>query len=511
MARVARPVQVGEVIDYLNASGVPIRAGDIVEFDSFCGVAETGIRVDEYGAVAIGRIWEVSTDEAERFEIGDIVYWDGTQAVRTAGGATPLGVCTAPKEVGEDVVAVKIGLVFSGAMGGGGVGGTPGQAATIRIGKVTTVAAEQNADVKNSGTSNAAVLDFDIPRGADGASGRDGTPGTNGRDGAPGADGRDGADGKDGIDGKDGATPTLVMGTVSQVAPAAPLTATLTETTPGSHEYRLSLSIPAGAQGENAVAALNPRGQYSQTTTYVKNDYVTASSGDTYVLFADTSTGQDPTTTTGIWQLIALRGAKGEPGAQGPPGNKGDPGSPGADGRNGVDGRDGVDGLNGRNGVDGRDGTPGRDGADGRDGTPGRNGVDGKSAFEAAQEGGYTGTEADFNAALLAAGWLKADGDGTKYLADDGTYKEVAGGGGGGNITISAEPNNKLSKKSDGFYADGVSIDELTKIDGDLPTEQTMQAFNAYLAATYVKEEDLTKVDFDSLVARVAALEAKVG
>lgn len=271
----------------------------------------------------------------EVFDAGDIAYWDGVRCVRESAGNLPLGVVVEPKQAGGDVVRVKLGIVFSGAMGGGG-GGTPGQAATIRIGKVTTVAAEQNADVKNSGTSNAAVLNFDIPRGADGAPGRDGTPGTNGRDGAPGADGRDGAPGKDGADG-----------------------------------------------------------------------------------------------------------------------------------------------------------------------------TDGKSAFEAARDAGYNGTEVEFNAALRAAGWLKADGAGDKYLADDGTYKAVAGGG-GGSATISAEPNNRLSVKSDGLYADGIGIDELTKIDGDLPTEQTMAAFNAHLAATYVKMEELSEIDFGDLEARIAALEAKV-
>jgi hypothetical protein len=43
--------------------------------------------------------------------------------------------------------------------------GTGGQAATIRIGTVTTLRYNQNATVVNSGTSTAAVLDFGIPRG----------------------------------------------------------------------------------------------------------------------------------------------------------------------------------------------------------------------------------------------------------------------------------------------------------------------------------------------------------
>ena len=52
-----------------------------------------------------------------------------------------------------------------------GKDGTDGQGATIAVGEVTTGAAGTQASVTNSGTANAAVLDFTIPKGADGASG----------------------------------------------------------------------------------------------------------------------------------------------------------------------------------------------------------------------------------------------------------------------------------------------------------------------------------------------------
>ena len=55
-------------------------------------------------------------------------------------------------------------LVADGTGTGTGTG-TGGQAATIRIGTVTTLRYNQNATVVNSGTSAAAVLDFGIPRG----------------------------------------------------------------------------------------------------------------------------------------------------------------------------------------------------------------------------------------------------------------------------------------------------------------------------------------------------------
>lgn len=50
-----------------------------------------------------------------------------------------------------------------------------------------------------------------------------------------------------------------------------------------------------------------------------------------------------------------------------------------------------------KNGSKGSDGVPGADGKDGADGQPG---TSGKSAYQYAQEGGYTGTEAEFAAKL---------------------------------------------------------------------------------------------------------------
>ena len=58
--------------------------------------------------------------------------------------------------------------------------GPAGEAATIQVGTVTTGAAGSSAQVTNSGSSSAAVLDFVIPRGADGTDGMDGTDGPQG-------------------------------------------------------------------------------------------------------------------------------------------------------------------------------------------------------------------------------------------------------------------------------------------------------------------------------------------
>lgn len=75
--------------------------------------------------------------------------------------------------------------------------------------------------------------------------------------------------------------------------------------------------------------------------------------------------------------LLSLKGDEGEQGEQGPAGPQGEQGIQGAQG---IAGNDGADGLNGADGADG------------------------KSAYQQAVEGGFSGTEAEFTAALSGVG-----------------------------------------------------------------------------------------------------------
>lgn len=111
MARVAIPVSRGEVIDYKNEGGDPIKTGDIVAMKNFCGVAETEIEPGESGAVAIGKIWDVPADNATEFAVGDLLRWDGTKAVNTESpGNAPLGLCVAPKASSAGKARVRLGM-----------------------------------------------------------------------------------------------------------------------------------------------------------------------------------------------------------------------------------------------------------------------------------------------------------------------------------------------------------------------------------------------------------------
>lgn len=144
--------------------------------------------------------------------------------------------------------------------------------------------------------------------------------------------------------------------------------------------------------------------------------------------------------------------------------SRGETGPAGADGRDGADGQPGENGTDGysptanvtqtdngatititdKNGTTTATVTNGKDGADGNpgaDGRPGKDGADGKSAYQYAQEGGYTGTEAEFAAklaqemptalpnpnALTFTGAVTGSYDGSEPLS-----VEIPSGGGGG-------------------------------------------------------------------------------
>ena len=96
--------------------------------------------------------------------------------------------------------------------------------------------------------------------------------------------------------------------------------------------------------------------------------------------------------------IPAIKGDKGEKGDTGAKGDKGDTGAQGPQGEQGEQGPRGFQGSTGPQGP---------------------SGADGKSAYAAAQDGGYTGTEAAFNAALaqVASKITKASWDGSNlYL-----------------------------------------------------------------------------------------------
>lgn len=191
--------------------------------------------------------------------------------------------------------------------------------------------------------------------------------------------------------------------------------------------------------------SLVPRGAYSPEASYERLDVVEYAGSGWLVLRpvqgAAPEAGAD-------YMLLAERGAPGPQGVQGPEGKTGPKGDPGIDGTSFVvlglyptldaltaahpAGNAGdayavgtaeandvylwdVDALSWRNvgslqGPPGPRGEPGADGAPGPQGAPGQNGADGKSAYADAVDGGYTGSQEDFQALLADGPWLPLAG-----------------------------------------------------------------------------------------------------
>ena len=133
-------------------------------------------------------------------------------------------------------------------------------------------------------------------------------------------------------------------------------------------------------------------------------------------------------------QLAALKGEKGDKGdtgATGPKGETGEVGPEGPQGPQGIQGEKGDTGATGPQGPQGEkgdkgdagpqgpQGETGPQGPQGEQGVQGPAGENGLSAFAQAQAAGYTGTEAEFYAALIAI-QSKADANHTHTAAEVG-------------------------------------------------------------------------------------------
>lgn len=109
----------------------------------------------------------------DAYIVGDDLYlwvnnaWSNVGQFRGEDGATP--------EIGTNgnwyINGVDTGKPSRGVKGDAGTDGSDGAAATVTVGTVTTGAEGSQASVTNSGTANAAVLDFVIPKGDTGDGG----------------------------------------------------------------------------------------------------------------------------------------------------------------------------------------------------------------------------------------------------------------------------------------------------------------------------------------------------
>ena len=182
--------------------------------------------------------------------------------------------------------------------------GEKGNAATIQVGTVAASDPGSEPQVKNSGTENAAVFDFVLPRGQTGPTGQAATIEVESTvTGEPGTEasvenvGTAGAAKlrftiPRGNTGQNGATPTLSAGNVETLEPDQPATASVTGEGPA---YQINLGIPRGKTGAQGAPGQN--GQDGQTPTITVGTVTTLDPGQDATAEI---TGETPTLTLNL-------------------------------------------------------------------------------------------------------------------------------------------------------------------------------------------------------------------
>ena len=289
--------------------------------------------------------------------------------------------------------------------------------------------------------------------GKDGAQGPQGEPGSvvfeelteeqkellRGAPGKDGEDGQDGAPGKDGTDGKDGVSPTVSVAVIS-----------------GGH--RVTITDANGAKTFDVMDGEGGGGSGGGASGEDGVTFYPAVSADGVLSWTNDGGLTNP-------EPVNIKGADGEDGADGAAGKDGDDGVSPVVSVAAITGghRITITDANGTKTVDVMDGTDGNDGAAGKDGTSVtvtnvtestedggsnvvtfsdgktvtiKNGTNGLSAFAQAKAAGYTGSEAEFYAALIMIG-SKADAD---HTHDDlvPTTRTVNGKALSADVTLSA-------------------------------------------------------------------------
>lgn len=227
----------------------------------------------------------------------------------------------------------------AGPQGETGATGPAGAAASVTVGTTTS---GDTASVTNSGTSSAAVLDFVL---------------VNGKDGAVGATGETGPQGPKGDTGEAGAAATVTVGTVTSGDTANVTNSGTTSAAVLDFTLVKGETGPAGATGatgpQGTAGADGKDGKDGAAATVTVG---TVASGDTAAV---TNSG---TTSAAVLDFVLVNGKDGAVGATGPQGPKGDTGETGATGPAGETGPQGPKGDTGETGATGATGPAGKDG-----------------------------------------------------------------------------------------------------------------------------------------------------
>jgi predicted RecA/RadA family phage recombinase len=95
---------------------VAVVAGQVVVQESLVGIAKNNISANVQDALAVEGIFTISKDSSV-FNVGDKVYWSGTQATRTAQGNAYMGVAVSAQVTGDTTVDCKLGYPATGTSG----------------------------------------------------------------------------------------------------------------------------------------------------------------------------------------------------------------------------------------------------------------------------------------------------------------------------------------------------------------------------------------------------------
>lgn len=191
-----------------------------------------------------------------------------------------------------------------GEQGPKGDKGDTGAAATITVGATTTGPAGSSANVVNSGTSSAAILDFTIPQGAKGDKGDKGDTGEQGPQGDQGPQGSQGPKGDTGDTGPTGpagSAATITVGTTTTGNPGTNASVTNSGT---SSAAVFNFTIPRGNTG-----ATGPQGPDGDAATITVGTVTTGAPGTSATVV------NSGTSSAAVLDFTIPRGDKGESGS----------------------------------------------------------------------------------------------------------------------------------------------------------------------------------------------------
>ena len=96
-------VHEGNAIDY--TPGADVAAGDVVVQGSLLGVANDAIPAGRVGALAVEGVFSMAKDGGA-YSAGDVVDWDGSTIITTAGA--PIGIVVRDAAAGDAAAWVKL-------------------------------------------------------------------------------------------------------------------------------------------------------------------------------------------------------------------------------------------------------------------------------------------------------------------------------------------------------------------------------------------------------------------